>query len=71
MSKMNFAENGTCKVYQVYSARVITPMQIPESSPSTVDQELVPVGTVSDHSRQNLYSHVLQTARADQRLLHI
>lgn len=52
-----------------HSERDLT--QIPESSPAAVNQELVPVRTVSDHSRQNPHSHIIQTARADHRLLHI
>ncbi len=46
-------------------------MKVPESAPSTVNQELVPVRTVSDDSRQNPHSHILQTARANPRLLHV
>lgn len=52
-----------------YSDRDPTP--IPESSPATVNQELVPVRTVSNHPRQNPHSHIIQTAWADHRLLHI
>lgn len=43
----------------------------PDSSPSTVNQELVPVWTVTDDSCENPHSHVLHTAWANHRLLHI
>lgn len=46
-------------------------MKTPDSAPATVDQELVPVATVSDDPCQNPHSYVLQTARANHRLLHI
>lgn len=45
--------------------------QIPESSPAAVNHELVPVRTVADHSCQNPHSHIIQTARANHRLLHV
>lgn len=46
-------------------------MKVPQSRPSTVDQELIPVRSVTYDSRQNLHSHVLQTAWANKGLLHI
>lgn len=46
-------------------------MKVPETRPSTVNQELVAMRTVSNDSRHNPYSHILQAARADHRLLHV